>query len=104
MTLWIGILAGCLGCYLFKLAGLSVPRSLLERPRVQRVATLLPVVLLSALIAVQTFSTGSSLVLDARAAGLAVAGVAVWRRWPFLVVVALAACTTALLRMWAPGS
>jgi hypothetical protein len=42
--------------------------------------------------------------LDARAAGLAVAGVAVWRRWPFLVVVALAACTTALLRMWVPGS
>ena len=104
MTLWIGILVGCLGCYAFKLAGLSVPRSLLEKPKVHRIATLLPVVLLSALVAVQTFSFGSELTLDARAAGLAVAGFAVWRRWPFLVVVALAAITTALVRMWVPGS
>lgn len=104
MTLWIAILGACLGCYLFKLAGLSVPRTLLERPKVQRISALLPVVLLSALVAVQAFSTGSALVLDARAAGLAVAGIAVWRRWPFLVVVALAAFTTAMLRMWVPGS
>ena len=104
MSLWIAILAACLGCYLFKLAGLSVPRTLLERPKVQRISALLPVVLLSALVAVQTFSTGSALVLDARAAGLAVARIAVWRRAPFLVVVALAALTTALVRMWVPGS
>lgn len=104
MTLWIGILVGAVGCYLLKLAGLSVPKTLLERPKVQRIAALLPVVLLSALVGVQTFSIGSGLVLDARAAGLAVAGFAVWRRWPFLVVVALAAVTTALVRMWVPGS
>ena len=104
MTLWIGILVGCLGCYLFKIAGLSVPRSLLERPKVQRISALLPVVLLSALVAVQAFSFGSALVLDARAAGLAVAGIAVWRRWPFLVVVALAAFTTATFRYFVPGS
>jgi uncharacterized membrane protein len=104
MMLWIGIIVGALGCYLFKLAGLSVPRSVLERPRVQRIAALLPIVLLSALVAVQTFSYGPALVLDARAAGLAVAGVAVWRRLPFLVVVALAAFTTALVRIWVPAS
>jgi CP family cyanate transporter-like MFS transporter len=62
------------------------------------------IVLLSALVAVQTFSTGSALVLDARAAGLAVAGVAVWRRAPFLVVVGLAALTTALVRLAFPGT
>lgn len=104
MTLWIGIIVGSVGCYLLKLAGLSVPKTLLERPKVQRIAALLPVVLLSALVAVQTFSIGSGLVLDARAAGLAVAGIAVWRRWPFLVVVALAAFTTAVVRWWVPGS
>ena len=102
--LWIGILVGAAGCYLLKLAGLSVPKSVLERPRLLRIAGLLPVVLLSALVAVQTFSIGSELMIDARAAGLAVAGIAVWRRWPFLVVVALAAITTALVRMWVPGS
>ena len=95
MMLWIGILVACLGCYLFKLAGLSVPKTVLERPKVQRIAALLPVVLLSALVATQTFSTGSALVC---------AGIAVWRRWPFLVVVALAAFTTAMVRLWVPGS
>jgi hypothetical protein len=104
MTLWIGVLVGCLGCYLLKLAGVSVPESVLQRPRVHRIAALLPIVLLSALVAVQTFSTGSALVLDARAAGLAVAGVAVWRRAPFLVVVGLAALTTALVRLAFPGT
>jgi len=103
MIIWIGILVGCLGCYLLKLAGLSVPKSVLERPAVHRIAALLPVVLLAALIAVQTFSNGQSLVIDARAAGLAVAAVAVWRRWPFLVVVALAAVTTALVRQVIPA-
>jgi hypothetical protein len=56
------------------------------------------------LVAVQAFSFGPELVLDARAAGLAVAGVAVWRRWPFLVVVALAALTTATVRYFVTGS
>ncbi|WP_420120556.1 AzlD domain-containing protein [Nakamurella sp.] len=104
MMLWIGVLVGCLGCYLLKLAGVSVPESVLQRPRVHRISALLPIVLLSALVAVQTFSTGSALVLDARAAGLAVAGFAVWRRAPFLVVVGLAALTTALVRLAVPGS
>jgi hypothetical protein len=103
MMLWVGLLVGCLGCYLLKLAGLSVPESVLRRPLVHRISALLPIVLLAALVAVQTFSTGSQLVLDARAAGLAVAGIAVWRRWPFLVVVGLAALTTGLVRLVLPA-
>ena len=46
--------------------------SVLEQPRLLRIAGLLPVVLLSALVAVQTFSIGSELMIDARAAGLPV--------------------------------
>ena len=60
VTLWIGILVGLPGCYLLKLAGLSVPKSVLERARGARIAALLPVVLLSALVAVQTFSLGQN--------------------------------------------
>jgi branched-subunit amino acid transport protein len=96
--MWAAVLVGSLGCYLLKLAGLSVPERLLHDPRVQRVAGLLPIALLSALIAVQTFTDGEELVVDARVAGLAVGALAVWRRAPFLVVVGLAAATTALLR------
>lgn len=104
MTLWWGVLGGALGCYLLKLAGLSVPRRVLDNRTVHRVAGLLPIVLLAALIVLQTFSSGTALSVDARAAGLAVAGLAVWRRWPFLVVVGLAAATTAVVRLIWPGT
>jgi hypothetical protein len=102
--LWVAVLAGTVGCYVCKLAGLSIPAAVLARPAVRRLAALLPVALLAALIGVQTFSTGQHLVIDARVAGLAVAGVAVWRRWPFLVVVGLAALTTAVVRLVVTGS
>ena len=104
MTLWIGIAVGCLGCYLLKLAGLSVPKSVLERPSVLRIAGLRPIVGRSAGVALQPFAGVSVLVVAAGAAGGAVAGIAVWRRAPFLVVVALAAFTTAMVRLWLPGT
>jgi Branched-chain amino acid transport protein (AzlD) len=102
--MWIAILAGCLGVYLLKLAGLSVPAAVLARPAVQRIAALLPIVLLAALIGVQSLGSGRHVVLDARAAGVAVAAVAVWRKAPFLVVVILGAATTALVRRVVPGA
>ncbi|QES47901.1 branched-chain amino acid transporter AzlD [Streptomyces venezuelae] len=98
MNVWIAIGATVLGCYLLKLAGLLVPAGVLERPLVQRLAALLPVALLAALTAQQTFSTGSALVVDARAAGLAAAGVALLLRAPFLIVVAAAVVVTAGVR------
>lgn len=97
--MWTAVLLGCAGCYLLKLAGLSVPSSVLERPVVARVADLMPVALLAALVAVQVFADGRALVLDARAAGLGFAVVALLLRAPFLVVVAGAALTAALLRL-----
>ena len=96
---WATIVVAGLGCYLLKLAGLSVPASVLERPLVQRVAGLIPVALLSALVAVQVVSDGHRLVLDERAAGLAAAVVLLVLRAPFLVVVVGAALTAALLRL-----
>ena len=97
--IWPALLVACATCYLIKLAGLSLPQSFLEDPRVQRTVPLLPVALLAALIATQTFSTGHHLTLDVRAAALAVAAVAVVLRAPFLVVVAAGAATAALLRL-----
>jgi len=96
--MWAAVLAGSVGCYVLKLAGVSVPQRVLADPRVRRIGALLPVALLSALVATQTFTTGHDLTVDARAAGLAVAAVAVFARAPFLVVVAAAAAATALVR------
>lgn len=60
--------------------------------------TLLPVPMLAAIVLIQTFDGGGHLQLDARGAGLAVAGVLVWRRAPFLVVIVAAAAVTAAVR------
>ena len=49
-------------------------------------------------MAVQTLDGGERIVIDARVPAMAVAGVLVWRRAPFLVVVLAAAATAALLR------
>jgi len=100
---WLAILGAGVGCYLLKLAGLSLPARVLEHPRVERVADLIPVALLAALVAVQVFASGTSLTIDARAAGLAAAVVALLLRAPFLVVVFVAAATAALLRLAFPG-
>jgi hypothetical protein len=97
-VIWAAVLAGCLGCYLLKLAGWSVPSRWLEQPTVQHAAVLLPVPLLAALVVVQAFAGDRALLLDARAAGLAVAAVLVLLRAPFLVVVVAAAATAAVLR------
>jgi branched-subunit amino acid transport protein len=97
--IWAAILVTAAGCYLLKLTGLSVPAKVLERPLVERIADLLPVALLSALIGVQVLGEGSRLVLDARLVGLAVAVVALLLRAPFIVVVFSAALAAALVRL-----
>ncbi|MFH9709457.1 AzlD domain-containing protein [Streptomyces luteogriseus] len=103
MDAWIAIGATGLGCYAVKLAGLLVPAGALERPVVRRLAALLPVALLAALTAQQTFADGRTLVLDARAAGLAAAAVALLLRAPFLLVVAAAVVVTAGVRAIGAG-
>ena len=99
MSAWIAVLAASAIAYGFKLAGYTVPPVWLEQPRVIRITEMLPAALLASLVVLQTFSTGPHLVLDARAAGLVVAIGALLLRAPFIVVVALAAVTAAVLRM-----
>ena len=96
--IWAAVLLASAGCFGLKLAGWSVPARWLERDRQQRAAFLLPVPLLAALVVVQAFAGDRSLVLDARAAGLAVGLVLVLLRAPFLLVVVAAAVTAALVR------
>ncbi len=100
---WAAVVVASIGCYLLKLAGLSVPAAVLEHPVVERVADLLPVALLAALVAVQVFASGPSLVLDARVVGLGVAVAALLLRAPFIVVVVAAAAAAAVVRLVVGG-
>jgi hypothetical protein len=92
--LWVAVAVASLGCLVLKQIGYVVPSRWLRAERVRAFVDVLPVALLSALIAVSTFASGTRLVLDSRAAGLLTAVVLVAVRAPFLVVV-VAACGVA---------
>ena len=93
--LWTVVLVASVGCYLLKLAGLSVPAAWVEHPVVRRVVEFVPAALLGALVAVQAATSGAQLVVDGRLAGLAVAALALALRAPFVVVLLLAGLTGA---------
>ncbi len=95
---WAALLTLCVISYALKAIGPVLAGGRELRPSVRRALDLVAVPLLAALILVQTLSDGHRFVADARVPALAVAGVLVWRRAPFLVVVLAAAATAALLR------
>lgn len=98
MTTWHVILLASAATLALKLGGYLVPAGLLERERPSRIADLLTVSLLAALIAVQTLGAGQAIVLDARVPTLVVAAALYALRVPFIVVVAAAAVVAAGIR------
>lgn len=98
MTTWHVILLAAILVYALKLLGFLVPASVFERPGPSRVANLLTVALLAALIVVQTLGGGQGIEVDARVPAVIVAGGLFALRVPFIVVVVTAAGTAALIR------
>jgi branched-subunit amino acid transport protein len=100
---WIAICVLTVVCFAIKAAG-PVALGGRELPGwAERLIVLLPAALLSALVVVQTFAAGRHLVLDARAAGLAAAAVALTLRASVLVVLIAAAAVTAGVRALGVG-
>lgn len=96
--LWVAIIAAGVVSWVTKATGHVVPQRWVEHPRVLRIASYMTVALLFALFAVQAFTSGRALVLDARVVAVAVAAVLLWRRAPFVVVVVAAAAVAAGVR------
>lgn len=94
---WIAVIGTSAIAFLLKYSGHSVPERWLSHPKIQKVNALIPIALLSALVAVQSFSEKSKLMIDQRLLGLAVAIVALLLKAPFPVVVISAAISSALL-------
>jgi branched-subunit amino acid transport protein len=95
---WWALIGLALAAYTLKALGLLVLGPRAVEGRALRFVALLPAALLPALVVTNTFAGDRQIVLDARAVGLAVAILATWRRAPFVVVVGLAAASTALVR------
>ena len=96
-AMWIAVIGTSVIAFGLKYFGHSIPEKFLSNPRVLRINTLIPIALLSALVAVQTFSEKSALVIDQRAAGVAVAVIALALKAPFPVVVLGSAAASALM-------
>jgi len=98
-AIWVTIAALALATAVLKLAG---PLALGGRPlpaNAMSVVELLASALLAALVVVETFGNGRSLVFDARFLGVAFAAVALRLRAPMIVVVLGAAAVTAIARL-----
>ena len=99
-AIWIAVIGASLTAFLNKYIGHSVPEKWLNRPSFMRINALVPIVLLSALVGVQTFANKKELVFDQRFAGVLVSLVALKFKAPFPVVVISAAITSAAIYNW----
>ena len=97
-ALWVTIVAVALASGAIKAAGPVLVGGRELPPRAISVIALLAPALLAALVVTETFGEDGHLVLDERAIGVAVAGVALALRVPVLLTIVLAALTTALVR------
>lgn len=97
---WAFVCALAAAAYGLKLLGAVIVGQRTMPPVVERCLLLIPAALLAALIAKDTFTTGQTIGIDARAAGLAVAAVATWRKLPFALIIVLGVGTTALIRLF----
>lgn len=95
---WALIIALAVGAYAFKFTGLVVLGGRTLPAPFERCLALIPAAVISALIVKDTVTQGREIVLDARAAGIAVAVLLAWRRAPLIVVIVAGAVVTALVR------
>ena len=93
--IWTAVIATSFIAFMLKYLGQAVPADWLENARIQKFALYLPTALLAALVAVQSLGGEKNIVFDARSIGVLVAGVALFFKAPFPVVVLLAALTSA---------
>ena len=99
MRTWLLILVLAVGTVLMKTLGPVLAGGRQPPPRLTRVIALIAPALISALIVAGTFTHGQQLMIDARAAGLAVGAIALWCRVPAVVAMLLAVVVCALLRL-----
>lgn len=99
-SLWIATIGTSAIAFLLKYSGHSVPEKWLSHPKIKQINALIPIALLSALVAVQSFSEKSKLMIDQRFVGLGVAFIALMLKAPFPIVVLSAAISSAAVYNW----
>ena len=95
---WPAVLALAAGTFALRLTGIVLRGRVSMPERVTRLVDLGATALLMALVATAALTDGDGFAGWARPGGVAVGALAAWRKAPFVLVVVLAAATTAALR------
>ena len=98
MTIWILIVGLAVVTAVIKASGPVLLGGRELPPRAVGVVTLMPPVLLAALVVTTTLADGQRLAVEASTAGVAVGGLLLWRGRSLVLAVVVAAAVTALLR------
>jgi branched-subunit amino acid transport protein len=101
MRTWLLIAVLAIGTVLMKTIGPVLAGGRQPPAPLTRVIALVAPAVISALIVTGTFTQGQQLTIDARAAGVGVAAVALWLRVPAVLAMLIAAIVCALLRLTA---
>jgi branched-subunit amino acid transport protein len=98
---WIAVIVVGAATMLFKAAGpVFLGRRQLPA-RLHAVVGLLAPVMLTALVVTQTFASDGALSVDARVPGVVAGAIAVWRRVPLILAMAIGAAVTGIVRLLA---
>ncbi len=95
--IWMVIGVSSTAMLLMRLFGYLLPPEMISRPRILRITALIPVVLLAALVSVQTLTVDGSITLDHRVAGLIAGAIALYFKRSFLTVMASAGLVGAMV-------
>ncbi len=100
MLTWTVVAALTIGVYGQRALGAVVVNTDRVNARWRAVLEHLPLAIIAAVVALQTFTASRELEFDARTLGVAAAALCAWRRLPMLVTVVVAAAVTAAVRQW----
>lgn len=98
MLTWGIMLAIAGGVYAQRAFGALVIDTSRLHPAIRRFLDSLPLAIITAVVALATFTEAGELTFNPRMVGVGVAAVCAWRRLPMLVIVIAAAAATALAR------
>lgn len=94
-----GLLLFLVGVFSLRMIGGFVLGGLIgDNERFTRLLALLPLSIVSGVIAIQTFGVKQDLVIDARVVGVGLAALGAWKKLPMGLLVLIAAVSTALVR------
>lgn len=99
MNPWFAVILASVAVFSWKLFGYLLPQKLFASKTSTKVAAFLTIALLSALVGVQTFVSGSSPKLDERFVALGISAILLKLKTPFIVVVLVAAAIAGGLRL-----